>query len=59
MSRPTPYDAQGGADIALNTAALIQPDLFDAGLPDEFWEAIERAALDQLEECDALRAALS
>lgn len=59
MSRPT--DAQRGAHIALNTAAaaLIQPDLFDAGLPVEFWKAIERAALDQLEECDALRAALS
>ena len=59
MSRPT--DARRGADIALNTAAmaLIQPDLFDAGLPVEFWRAIEAAAHDQLEECDALRAALA
>lgn len=54
-------DVQRGADLALNIAAgaLIQPDLFDAGLPVEFWKAIEAAAHDQLEECDALRAVLS
>lgn len=59
MSRPT--DVQRGAYMALDVAvaALIQPDLFDAGLPVEFWREIEAAAHDQLDECDALQAVLN
>lgn len=59
MSRTT--DVQRGADMALNIAAMaqIQPDLFADAIPGEFWRSIELAALDQLEECDAYRAAVS
>lgn len=59
MIRPT--DVQRGAYIALDIAvcALVQPDLFDAGLPVEFWREIEAAANDQLDECAALQAALA
>lgn len=54
-------DVHRGADMALNIAAgaLIQPELFADSLPVEFWREIEQAALDQLDECDALQAALS
>ena len=59
MSRPT--DAERGARIALATALdWLHPDLF--GLEPEFEElalSIFRAAYDQLDECEALRAAQS
>ncbi|MBD9368388.1 hypothetical protein [Xanthomonas sp. XNM01] len=57
MSRTT--DTERGAHIALETAvcALVQPDLFDAGLPPSFWHAIEMAAHDQLDEVMAYKAA--
>lgn len=57
MSRPT--DTERGARIALNLAAahLMQPDLFGDTMPREFWQVIELAANDQLDECDAYRIA--
>jgi len=53
-------DVERGARIAHEAAvaALIQPDLFGGSFPAEFWTAIEIAALDQLDECDAFRAAV-
>lgn len=58
MARIT--DIQRGARIALDIAAahLIQPDLFGDALSREFWQAIESAANDQLDDCDAERFAL-
>lgn len=57
MSRTT--DTERGAHIALEIAThrLVQPDLFDAGLPPSWWHAVEMAAHDQLDECAALRIA--
>ena len=53
-------DVERGARIAHDAAcaALIQPDLFGGSLSVEFWKGIELAALDQLDECDAYRAAV-
>lgn len=53
-------DVERGARIALGhaVAALIQPDLFGGSFSVEFWKGIEIAALDQLDECDALRKAV-
>lgn len=53
-------DVQRGAYIALHTASALrdQPDLFPDALPASFWQGIVVAACDQLEECQALRAAV-
>lgn len=54
-------DVELGARIAWDaaTSALIQPDLFGGTYTPEFWKSIELAALDQLDECDALKAVMS
>ena len=58
MARIT--DVQRGARIALEVAAahLVQPDLFADAIPRDFWQDIERAANDQLDDCDAERFAM-
>lgn len=60
MSRTT--DTERGAWIAFDMAVAqyLQPGLFhdpDA-LPPEFWRGVQVAAMDQLDECEALRAAV-
>lgn len=56
MARIT--DVERGARIAWEIAAerLVQPELFDDGVPASMWDAIENAALAQIAECNALRA---
>lgn len=58
MSRTT--DAERGARIALETAQqrVVQPDLFPTTPPATYWQAIVYASLHQLEDAEALRAAI-
>lgn len=58
MSRPT--DTERGARMALEAALIaLHPDLFPDLMPDaEEWQCIFVAALEQIAECDAYRAAL-
>lgn len=55
MSRTT--DVERGAWMAFDVAVVraTQPDLFRDVLPPQFWRDIQLAAMDQLDECAALR----
>lgn len=62
MSRP--MDVERGAWLAFDACIpkLFQPGLFDGVMPDvlppDFWRAIQAAAIDQLDECNALKEVL-
>ena len=53
-------DSERGARIALDVAVsmILQPSLFGDDLPLEFWQEIESAANDQLDDAAAYRAAV-
>ncbi len=57
MSRTT--DTERGAWMAFDMAVvnMMQPDLFDTPAPEvaQMWRDIQLAAMDQLDDCAALR----
>lgn len=58
MSRTT--DVERGAWMAFDACIqkIFQPDLFGDVLPPDFWRSIQAASIDQLDECNALKAVL-